>query len=298
MKNVPVRKVISLNTELLKENRCHGDILFPLGFYTMDYKEPASFLDCHWHDEMEFLYMEYGEALLQIGDRKVKVKSGQAIFIHGGEMHSGRSLQEPWGFSAIVFHPALLNSNPYDQIQVGYINPLLKSQHALPTHIRGDEAWEKELLHQLKKTFELAGKKEYTYEMLIKSQLYVVFSILLQHAEPDKEHRYSGRANQLKAAIQHMQMNYHRPIHIRELSAIVNMSEGHFCRYFKKIVMKTPIDYLNDYRIMKASYQLQNTDRKIIDIALEVGFNNLSYFINRFKKTMGVTPARYRKLEK
>jgi AraC-like DNA-binding protein len=62
--------------------------------------------------------------------------------------------------------------------------------------------------------------------------------------------------------------------------------------------MKTPIDYLNDYRIMKASYQLQNTDRKIIDIALEVGFNNLSYFINRFKKTMGVTPARYRKLEK
>ena len=34
---------------------------------------------------------------------------------------------------------------------------------------------------------------------------------------------------------------------------------------------------------------LQNTDRKIIDIALEVVFNNLSYFINRFKKTMGYT---------
>ena len=140
MKNVPVRKVISLNTELLKENRCHGDILFPLGFYTMDYKEPASFLDCHWHDEMEFLYMEYGEALLQIGDRKVKVKSGQAVFIHGGEMH--RFVIAELGVLGVVF-TCFTNSNPYDQIQVGYINPLLKSQHALPT-ISGDEAWEKE----------------------------------------------------------------------------------------------------------------------------------------------------------
>lgn len=284
-----------MNLDLLKENRNHGDVLFPFGYYSMNYHDTGAIVDCHWHDELEFLLIDHGSAIFQVGDRQYELYKGQALFIHSGVIHSGYSTQNSWGFSAIVFHSDLLNSNPYDQIQGKYINSILENQNQFINVIKGEEPWEKEILKHLKKTMEIARKMEYTYELLIKSRLYHIFAILLQNENETDEPLYPYKANQLKAAIQHIQENYMQRIHIQELSRLVNMSEGHFCRYFKKIVMKSPIEYLNYYRIMKASLLLRNTNSKIIDIAMDVGFNNFSYFINRFKYFMKVTPARYRK---
>ncbi|NLM10987.1 MAG: AraC family transcriptional regulator [Clostridiaceae bacterium] len=284
-----------MDIKLLKENREHGDFLFPLGYYSMSYHDSSEMLDCHWHDEFELLLMTSGEAVFRVGDLKYTVKKGQALFIKSGEIHSASSDEGVWGFSAIVFHPSLLNSNPYDKIQNDYINQIIKKQYIFATLISGIEPWEQELLYQLKKIIEIAGRKEYTYELLIKSHLYVIFSLLLKNARAETEQNLTYKCDRLKNVIQYIQSNYSLQLSINDLSKMVNMSEGHFCRYFKKIVAKTPIEYLNYIRIIRACDLLRNTERKILDIAMEVGFNNFSYFINRFKKYMKVTPANYRK---
>ncbi|HEY8422465.1 MAG TPA: AraC family transcriptional regulator [Thermoclostridium sp.] len=284
-----------MDLSLLKENREHGDFLFPLGYYSMIYHNSSEMLDCHWHDELEFLLMTSGKAIFRVGDLQYCVKKGQALFIKSGEIHSAYSDDGVWGFSAIVFHPNLLNSNPYDKIQNEYINKVLNKQYIFSTVISGDVPWEQELLGHLEKIIEIAAKKEYTYELLIKSHLYAIFSLLLRNAKSENDQNITYKCDRLKNAIQYIQSNFNRQIHISDLSQMVNMSEGHFCRYFKKIVAKTPIEYLNYVRVIKACDLLRNTDRKILDIAMEVGFNNFSYFINRFKKYMKVTPAYYRK---
>lgn len=284
-----------MDLNLLKENREHGDFLFPLGYYSMNYHDSSEMLDCHWHDEFEFLLITSGKAVFRVGDLEYVVKEGQALFIKSGELHSAYSDEGKWGFSAIVFHPNLLNSNPYDKIQNKYINEITNKQCVFSTIISGVEPWEQELLGHLEKIIEIAVKKEYTYELLIKSHLYVIFSLLLRNAKIQPEHNLTYKSDRLKTAMQYIQSNYEKQIRISDLSQIVNMSEGHFCRYFKKIVTKTPIEYLNYVRIIKACELLKNTERKILDIAMEVGFNNFSYFINRFKKYMKVTPAEYRK---
>lgn len=282
--------------DLLKENRSHGDILFPFGYYSMVYPSSATILDCHWHDELEFLLLTKGEGVFQIGTRQYELKEGQALFIHGGEIHSGYSTMSSCSFSAVVFHPTLLNSNSHDLIQGKYINPILEKQRLFPSVIKNETTWEKEVIAYLRKMNEAAEEKEVAYEMLIKSHLYAIFSILLRSSAYEMtEPTYINKANQLKAAISYIQVNYQHAIHIGELSKIVNMSEGHFCRFFKRIVMKTPVEYINAYRVMKASILLKNTDRKILDIAMGVGFNNFSYFIQRFKQHMQCTPAQYRK---
>lgn len=281
---------------LLKENKIHGDILFPFAFYKMEYHVPTTILDCHWHDELEFLLLTEGEGVFQVGTRQYELKEGQALFMHGGDIHSGISTSDVSGFIAIVFHAAFLNSNPHDLIQGKYINPILEKQRLLPTAILNEASWEKEVILHLREAMRAAEQREYAYEMQIKAHLYAIFSILLRNspmaiAEP----AYRSRANQLKEAIGYIQINYGREIHISELSGIANMSEGHFCRFFKKIVLKTPVEYINYYRVMKAADLLKGTDRKVLDIAMEVGFNNFSYFIDRFRKYMQTTPARYRK---
>ncbi|MNO04942.1 Regulatory protein SoxS [compost metagenome] len=73
------------------------------------------------------------------------------------------------------------------------------------------------------------------------------------------------------------------------------MSEGQFCRFFKSMTRQTPMDYVNSYRIRQAAEMLRVEDRKISDIALEVGFDNISYFIRVFRKMMKCSPSAFRK---
>jgi predicted Rossmann fold flavoprotein len=71
--------------------------------------------------------------------------------------------------------------------------------------------------------------------------------------------------------------------------------EGHFCRFFKRLVRKTPVEYINYYRVNRAVKLLENEDAKIIEIAMDVGFDSFSYFISMFKRYMKCTPSQYRK---
>ena len=72
------------------------------------------------------------------------------------------------------------------------------------------------------------------------------------------------------------------------------MNEQYFCRYFKKNIGKTITEYINVIRVEKAATALAETEDKIIDIA----FDNIGYFIRRFKKEKGMTPSEYRKKSK
>ena len=85
-----------------------------------------------------------------------------------------------------------------------------------------------------------------------------------------------------------------RGITVRELADICHFSEYHFMRFFKRHMNMTSIEYLNQYRLEIASRQLAETNLSVTSIALESGFNNISYFNRVFKRKFGVTPMEYR----
>ena len=60
----------------------------------------------------------------------------------------------------------------------------------------------------------------------------------------------------------------------------------------------TIMEYLNRYRIEQAAAMLEETDQKVLDISLECGYENFSYFIRRFRAYKNMTPAAYRKMVK
>ena len=63
---------------------------------------------------------------------------------------------------------------------------------------------------------------------------------------------------------------------------------------FKKETGQTFINYLNNYKIEKSKNLLKNTNMTLLDISLEVGFNNQSYYSTIFKKYTNMTPLEYR----
>lgn len=65
---------------------------------------------------------------------------------------------------------------------------------------------------------------------------------------------------------------------------------------FKRQVGKSLVEYLTHIRIQKAKQLLIGGEWNIADVAEEVGFLDVKYFIKRFKKITGLTPSEYRKL--
>ena len=73
------------------------------------------------------------------------------------------------------------------------------------------------------------------------------------------------------------------------------LTPNYFCRFFRKITHRSPIDYLNYYRIEAACIRLAQGDESITEIALATGFNDISYFIKTFRRYKGISPLKYQK---
>ncbi|MGH0600342.1 bifunctional transcriptional activator/DNA repair enzyme AdaA [Bacillus mycoides] len=79
------------------------------------------------------------------------------------------------------------------------------------------------------------------------------------------------------------------------LAEICHGSPYHLQRTFKKIVGISPIEYIQQFRIKKATEYLSHTNQSIMEISTDVGIENPEYFATLFKKKTGFTPTEYRK---
>ena len=89
--------------------------------------------------------------------------------------------------------------------------------------------------------------------------------------------------------------NYAQNLTLRELSQKYYVNSAYLGQLFRKKYGQSFKDYLNNYRIEQAAAKLLRTDDKIYQIAQNVGYKDLDYFINRFIAAKGCTPAKFRK---
>jgi AraC family transcriptional regulator of adaptative response / methylphosphotriester-DNA alkyltransferase methyltransferase len=92
--------------------------------------------------------------------------------------------------------------------------------------------------------------------------------------------------------------NYMAPLTLETLAEVCHGSPYHLHRTFKKVTGITPVDYIQQKRIAKASEYLLTTEQAVAEIALRVGLPNTSYFITLYKKKTGYTPTQFRQLNK
>lgn len=97
--------------------------------------------------------------------------------------------------------------------------------------------------------------------------------------------------------IKYINENYNSDLSIREFCLDVNINPVYFGRKFKQEVGCSFSYYLNKKRIDLARDFVVNTDKKISDISLEVGYLDVSHFYKQFKKNFGIPPAKLREIE-
>lgn len=100
----------------------------------------------------------------------------------------------------------------------------------------------------------------------------------------------------IKTAISTIEAKYgDAEFSLQELAEIAFVSSQHLSREFKKETGITFIDYLTRVRIKNAAKLLLNENMKIYEVAEKTGYSNQHYFSSAFKKTLGISPAEYRR---
>ncbi|WP_313892731.1 helix-turn-helix domain-containing protein [Psychrobacillus sp.] len=99
----------------------------------------------------------------------------------------------------------------------------------------------------------------------------------------------------VELSIRHIHQYYREVLTVEELASLAGIDRWKYTRLFKEATGQVPLQYLNEVRINQAKKWLASADDKLLDIALNTGFNNEYYFNRRFKQTVGISPGHYRR---
>lgn len=277
-------------------NECkqRGTFDFPIEIYCINYQHPQYTMPYHWHMEYEIIRIIEGEFIVSLNDNEWRAGKGDVIFINSGTLHGAIPLD--CIYECIVFDMnMLLNKNDYCQ---SYITKMMNHSIMVKEYYPYKKS-EKPVLHKIvKELFEAMTHKKSGYQFTVKGCLYRLLGIIIQENDFNVEKPFIShndkRIVQLKQALEVIENQYSSTLTLEQLSKAAGMTPKYFCRFFRDMTHKSPIDYLNYYRIERACYQLINSDQPITNIAHSCGFNDFSYFIKTFKKYKNETPKKYR----
>ncbi len=283
-----------MNDSPFQEQRLRGTFDFPIEFHYVDARHPQYEMPFHWHTEYEFVLVLDGTFHLSLDGKDMQLEKGDIALIQGGVVHGG----EPGGCTYECLVLDLYNLLDANTLCRNQLQTLLDSDTAIVSKFQKGT-----VINDLADRMFEALEKEYTgYELIVKGLLLQILGELIKgrmyKTEIGIETVGIRHTEQLKNSLRYIRRNYGHTVTLEALADAANMSPKYFCRFFKAMVNRTPIDYLNYYRIERACDKLVASEQTITEIALDCGFNDLSYFIKTFKRYKELSPKQYQKIYK
>lgn len=271
-----------------KETRQHGTPDFPYAYYHITKSHPRYNMVHHWHTQYEIIHVIEGRFNVMINDGEYMINKGEALFVPSGMMHGGTP--EEAEYECLVFEPdAFLRRSMMLEARGA---ELISNVRKPSPNVLNENKLARKLIKRI--FCELRSKKE-GYRLIVQGAVMQLFGELSRIEADGGEVKNKRRLKSLKNALTFIEEHYSEPVALDEIAAASGMNSGYLCRVFREMTHKTPIEYLNYYRIECACEQIASTDDSMTDIALGCGFCDLSYFIKVFKRYKGVTPSAYGK---
>ncbi len=99
---------------------------------------------------------------------------------------------------------------------------------------------------------------------------------------------------QIGTALRAVHEDVNGPWTVESLAAAAGMSRSAFAARFKELLGQTPLEYVTEWRMQKALVLLKQEEKKLVEVALSVGYESDAAFSKAFKRVVGVTPGEYR----
>lgn len=286
------------------EKKKHGTKKFPVAYYYVDKKHAQYHMPFHWHTEWELIRIKEKSLILHIDDQEIQAEEGDIFLIRDGMFHGGARTEGIYECLVFDLYGLFHEMEPVKE----FVRPFYRFKRLPQLHFKRIE--EPEICDTAARIMDvnynyfeemnnLASADLGWRELATTGGLVQLFALILRkglYKENNQESvRSTHRISRIKNVLEYIEKHYQSPITLGELAEVAGMNPQYFCRAFKDVTMQSPMDYVIYYRLEQAVRLLTATDMSVMEIALECGFNDCSYFIRVFKKQKQVTPNQYRK---
>lgn len=277
----------------LKENKVHGTKEFPyMDYHVHDTRHPFQ-IPVHWHDEIEILYVVRGPFIVVIEGEEYEAKTGNIFIINPGELHLMSSSNKDTDYHTFVFPLELISFQSDDDLEKNLFAPLRDGKNKF-FHAISDEKDMRKMQMILEELIDVYRGNLPTKQLQIRILLLTFFERLFHN-----EHLFSAKYDYDKDTLRKdiltfIQQNYTDSIRLADLAAEFHLSEKYFSRYFKKSFRLTLSQYISHLRLSRAKHLLETSNLPITEVALQSGYQDVSYFIRAFHKSCGMSPLKYR----
>ncbi len=245
----------------------------------------------HWHQEIELIYVRSGVLEVQAANHILTARTGDLVVLDSGDIHHGNQKSDNLCLDFLLFDTAIISRRYHCNY---FMNPILTQNDMQKDALEGE--WER-LLQLL--DHELLEREPF-YQDIVKSEIrsfwYKLLRVLPVSApQTIMQNRQAELQLHLQELLTYLEDNSTENITLEDAAGRMGFSPCHFSRLFRQMTGICFTRYLNIIRVSNASRQLLDTDRKLTDIALSCGFNNIRTFNRVFLEITGLTPTEYLK---
>lgn len=253
-------------------------------------------LSIHWHEEIEITYVVSGSIHHQLNGKRVTLHAGEAIFINAKQLHLIEPGQEECELYCLIFHPMILCASQL--VAQKYIAPIIENGMLDYFFLKADDEKQKKILDAIVRIHELQSDPDYEIKtMQVLYDMWLGLYGILPRLKAD-ERVQNEELHKVLKMLSFIQKSYAQEIGLVDICREGEIGKTKGTKLFANYLNMTPVEYLNHYRLEMAAKQLAGTDLSVLEIALENGFSDSSYFARVFRKQMGKSPLEYRKDKK
>ena len=273
----------------------------PIECLCMSVPQSESISHIHYHNYIELLYGIDSDAEVWCNGKTFRLKSGDLIVINSKKPHSVRSVASKSSYIVIKFMPQILYAAEQSVFEFKYIIPFIADDEKYSKLFLKADMESSDIPRIMNTIIDEWDRRDYGYEIALRVCVIKVALWLIRRWHIETGESVFGIIDETNAAIhsiqrsiEYAQKNYGTATST-EAAKLCSLSYSYFSRLFKRVMNKSFTEYVNGIRISESERLLVTTNKSITDIALDVGFSTTSYFIERFKKQIHLTPKQFRK---
>jgi len=279
------REFVLTTDSNLKEDIMFLSDDFPIAMFIQNFQHAAiDYIPLHMHDELQITWTFEGELDYSINNDNFKLSKDKILILNRNQLHSSKTINNDaktlcLQFGLDFFHPPILKK---------YILPFIDNK-CFSYHLL---ALTPHRVKYLEKFLNWHNDSIGYFSAI--NFLLQTFEEVLDEFQGNEHEQETEEINTFNTLISFIHDNYSAQITLAEIAKHALINKNRCTSLFKKYTKMSPVKYLNTYRLYIAKNMIIHSDKPISEISSDVGYNQLSFFIEKFRSSYGFPPLKYR----
>lgn len=227
-----------------------------------------------------FLVPLSGKALYKFGDTPYYLEYG--TILHAGpnmQLNKYVGTEEDWHYYLVHYDIRDMNESK-DFIEQLHFTVMM------------NEGLSSQLIECCRQMFYYYRQSNPNHDIHMKALLYKMIALI---TDAKRENHLMTEFQKINYIKEYIANHLAETLSISQLASLVDMSLKRFTYIFTKIVGVSPKKYMNQIKVRKAEELLLSTDKSLVEIAMDVGYDDVFYFSRFFKKHTSYAPSDFKR---